>query len=155
MMIEHRIIAHCPPEVIFALYRDVAHWHTWDPDTRKAHLDEPLAVGSRGFLVPAQGRRVPMELTQLEENCRFTVESRIPLFCMVFEHELHPEPPTSLSTDHPSTPRTTILHRITLSGALTLLLGKMLARQMNTGLPITLQSLKTLAESRWAASPKA
>lgn len=149
MIIEHRISANCPPEVIFDIYRDVTHWHTWDPDTRKAYLEPPFAVGSQGFIVPTQGLRVPMTLTAMEENRHFTVESRIPLFHMVFEHELHPEPVSGPDT-HDSY-CTTIIHRVTLSGLLTLLIGKMMHRQLNTGLPVTLQSLKALAESRWAA----
>lgn len=149
MIIEHRITANCPPEVIFDIYRDVTQWHTWDPDTRKAYLEPPFAVGSQGFIVPTQGRRVPMALTAMEENRFFTVESRIPLFRMVFEHELHPEPGSDPGTQGSCC--TTIIHRVTLGGLLTLLLGKMMQRQLNTGLPVTLQSLKALAESRWAA----
>lgn len=149
MIIEHRITANCPPEVIFDIYRDVTQWHTWDPDTRKAYLEPPFIVGSQGFIVPTQGRRVPMTLTAMDENRFFTVESRIPLFRMAFEHELHPEPENG--PDAQGSCCTTIIHRVTLGGLLTLLIGKMMQRQLNTGLPVTLQSLKALAESRWAA----
>jgi hypothetical protein len=66
----------------------------------------------------------------------FTVESKVPLFRMLFEHELLP-----------SSGMTEVIHRVTLSGPLTLVLGNMLAKRLNAGLPVTLRKLKALAES--------
>jgi Polyketide cyclase / dehydrase and lipid transport len=144
MQVEHRIKIAAAPQSIFRIYQDVRHWHTWDPDTRWATLEGPFAVGSRGRLMPTQGRAVPMVLTQVVRDSSFTVESKIPLFCMRFEHELRP-----------SAGMTEAIHRVTLSGPLTLLLGRMLTRRLNTGLPVTLSRLKTLAESLGAASSQA
>jgi hypothetical protein len=59
---------------------------------------------------------------------------------MVFEHELSQK-----------SGATEIIHRVTLSGFLTFILGPMLSKQLNIGLPITLSRLKALAESRSAA----
>jgi hypothetical protein len=56
---------------------------------------------------------------------------------MQFEHEL---------VAHAGT--TEIIHRVTLSGPLSLIIGPMLVRQLNAGLPITLSKLKALAERR-------
>jgi Polyketide cyclase / dehydrase and lipid transport len=144
MQVEHRIKIAASPQAIFRIYQDVGHWHTWDPDTRWATLEGPFAVGSRGRLMPTQGRAVPMVLTQVIRDSSFTVESKIPLFCMLFEHELRP-----------SAGMTEVTHRVTLSGPLTLLLGRMLTRRLNTGLPVTLSKLKTLTESLGVASPPA
>ena len=80
-----------------------------------------------------------MRVTDVVKNRSFTVESRIPLFRMLFEHELIP-----------GTDGTQVIHRITLSGPLLLVLGRMLARQMNAGLPVILKNLKQLAEVRSA-----
>ena len=140
MQVEHRTVAHAQPEVLFRIYEDVAHWHTWDPDTKHAALDGPMRVGARGTLTPTKGRTVPMLVTGGEANRSFTVESRIPLFRMVFEHELRPAPSG-----------TEVVHRVTFSGLLSLILGPMLSRQLNSGLPVTLQRLKELAESQSAA----
>lgn len=137
MQVEHRILTSAPPAVVYALYRDVEHWPAWDPDTKRAFITGPFAVGSRGRLTPAKGNTVPMVLTQVEPDRCFTVESRIPLFCMVFEHVLTPTPAG-----------TEILHRVTFSGLLTPLLGRLLTRQLDQGLPVTLGRLKALAESR-------
>lgn len=136
MNVEHRITVAAPPERIFELYRDVPGWSTWDPDTRSASLDGPFQVGSRGRLTPRQGNTVPMRLTEVTPGRSFTVESRIPLFRMVFEHELTPH-------GH----GTEVVHRVCFSGLLTPVLGRMLRRRVDAGLPVTLARLKALAEA--------
>ena len=141
MKVEHRIVVAAPPGVIYRIYEDVAHWPDWDPDTKAASLDGPFQVGSRGTLTPAQGRTVTMQLTELQADRCFTVECRIPLFRMVFEHTLTPVPGG-----------TEVMHRASFHGALTLLLGRMLSRQVDQGLPVTLARLKALAEARAADS---
>lgn len=135
MQIAHRITIQATPAAIFRIYADVAHWHTWDPDTRSASLDGPFQVGSTGKLTPTKGNTVPMRVTQLVEAQQFTVEAKIPLFCMVFEHLLQPQGNG-----------TEVTHRVTFSGPLTFLLGRLLCRQLNRGLPVTLRRLKQLAE---------
>jgi len=137
MKIEHRILVAAPPEHIFEIYADVQNWHTWDPDTKSASLDGPFQVGSRGRLTPAKGNTVPMLVTALVPNRSFTVESKIPLFRMVFEHELIP-----------SGTNTEVVHRVTFSGLLSALLGPALARHLDVGLPQTLANLKQRAESK-------
>ena len=128
------------PDSVFRLYEDVANWHTWDPDTKQATLDGPLRTGAQGKLTPTKGRTVPMRVTDVVPGRSFTVESKIPLFRMVFEHELTPGPSG-----------TEIFHRVTFSGLLSILLGPMLSRQLNAGLPVTLERLKQRAESNRAA----
>lgn len=136
MHVEHSIIVQAPAERIFGIYANVAAWHTWDPDTRRASLDGPFAVGSRGSLTPTKGNTVPMLVTRVEPNVCFTVESRIPLLRMVFEHELVPQGSA-----------TQVVHRATFSGLLSVVLGRMLVKQLDQGLPVTLANLKRLAES--------
>jgi hypothetical protein len=135
MQVEHSIVVQAPAERIFGIYQDVAAWPTWDPDTKRASLDGPFAVGTRGSLTPTKGNTVPMVLTQVEPNACFTVESKIPLFRMVFEHELVPQGGG-----------VKVIHRVTFSGLLSFLLGRMLVKQLNQGLPATLASLKRVAE---------
>ncbi len=140
MQIEHRTFVMASPDVIFRIYEDVANWHVWDPDTKRAFLDGPLQIGAQGKLTPTQGNTVPMRVTEVTRDRSFTVESRIPLFRMVFEHELNPTPGG-----------TEVVHRVTLSGPLLLILGRVLSRRIDSGLPVTLQKLKELAEVRSAA----
>jgi hypothetical protein len=136
MPVEHRITVAAPADTLFAIYADVPNWHTWDPDTQRARLDGPFAEGSRGRLTPTQGNTVPMVLTRVVPGRAFTAESRIPLFCMVFEHELTPL----------ATGATEVVHRVSFSGPLSLLLAPLMTRRLNSGLPVTLARLKALAE---------
>lgn len=140
MTVEHRITIAAAPDLVFAIYRDVANWHTWDPDTKRAVLDGPFAVGSRGRLTPARGNTVPLVLTPVDPERGFTVEARIPFFRMVFEHEL----------TRRTAGETGVVHRVTFSGLLARVLGPMLTRRLNDGLPVTLARLKALAEARSA-----
>jgi len=140
MQIEHKTTVLAAPSVLFRIYEDVANWHTWDPDTRRALLDGPLQVGSKGKLTPTKGNTVPMRITEVTQDRSFTVESKIPMFCMVFEHELNP---TASGTE--------VVHRVTITGPLLLFLGRVLGKQIDSGLPVTLRNLKQLAEARSAA----
>lgn len=135
MQVEHRITIAATPQTVFRIYEDVQNWHTWDPDTKQAILDGPFRVGSRGRITPPKGMAVPMLLTQVEPGKYFTAESKIPLFRMLFEHELVP---TQGGAE--------VIHRVTFSGFLSFLLGPMLSKQLNSGLPVTLRNLKALAE---------
>ncbi|HQX58691.1 MAG TPA: SRPBCC family protein [Burkholderiaceae bacterium] len=139
MQVEHRINITARPETIFGIYEDVQNWHAWDPDTKQATLEGPFKVGSRGRLIPTKGNAVPMLLTQVVPGKCFTVEAKIPLFRMIFEHVLVP-------TDD----ATEVVHRVTFLGLLSVLLGPILKKQLNSGLPVTLKRLKALAESQGA-----
>lgn len=136
MVVEHSIISAAKPETIFAIYAKVDQWNSWDSDTKSSSLVDGLSLGSKGILTPTKGKAVPMEVTALIPNQAFTVTSVIPLFKMVFVHEL-----TVLEQG------TKITHRVQFSGVLSFLLGRVIGKQVDLGLPITLQRLKSLAES--------
>ncbi len=140
MQVEHRITVAAPAARIFSIYRAVERWHEWDPDTKSATLNGPFEVGSRGRLTPTKGNAVPMVFTEVRPDKCFTVESKIPLFKMVFEHELESKGQG-----------TEVIHRVTFSGLLAIVLGPMLSKQLNVGLPVTLGKLKALAEAQSAA----
>lgn len=143
MQVEASTIIKAPPERIFSIYEDVENWPAWDPDTKKSQIDGPFKTGAKGRLTPAKGNTVPMELTSVIRNKSFTAESRIPMFRMKFEHELLP---TSKGTE--------VVHRVTFSGLLSFILGRVLAAQLRQGLPVTLASLKQTAEKSRAAAPR-
>ena len=140
MHVEHRTTVGAAPQVVFQIYEDVTHWHTWDPDTRQAVLDGPLRTGARGTFTPTKGRAVPMQVTAVVPGRSFTVACRIPGLRMVFEHTLTPGPAG-----------TEVVHRATFSGLLSWVIGPLLCRQLTAGLPVTLAGLKQQAEARSAA----
>jgi hypothetical protein len=136
MQIEHSILVNAAPEVLFTLYADVPNWNRWDPDTKASSIQGPFQTGTTGSLTPTKGNTVPIVLTSVVPNHSFTVEAKIPLFRMVFEHELLPASET-----------TKVVHRVTFSGALAFLLGRIIGYQLNKGLPVTLAKLKATAEA--------
>ena len=140
MQVEHSIVVSAPAERVFRIYENVAGWHEWDPDTKRAQLEGPFAVGSRGTLTPTKGNTVPMLITHVERNRSFTAESKIPLLRIVFQHELTPEGE-----------QLKVVHRVNLSGPLSALIGRMLVKRLNEGLPVTLGNLKRLVESAKSA----
>lgn len=135
MQIEYSLRVKAPAERIFEIYSDVEGWSTWDPDTRHACIYGPFAVGTTGSLTPAKGHTVPMLLTQVEPFRAFTVESRVPLMKLVFEHRLAQE------GEHVN-----VTHRATFTGPLSLIVGRILVHRLRRGLPRTLANLKALAE---------
>jgi Polyketide cyclase / dehydrase and lipid transport len=137
IQIEHRILVAAQPLAIFQIYEDVDNWHTWDPDTKQARLVGPLRIGAKGTLTPTKGNTIPMLITEVVSGRMFTVEFKIPLLRMLFEHELR-----SIGS------RTEVVHRVTISGLLSVFLGGMLSKRLNAGLPVTLDRLKRLAESK-------
>lgn len=135
---EHRVLIATPAAPIYRHYANVPGWPGWDPDTQAATLDGPFAVGSRGTLTPTKGNTVPMRVTFADPARGFTVESRIPLLLrMVFEHELITR----------GVSETEVVHRVTISGPLSWLIGPALKRQLDGGLPVTLARLRRLVET--------
>jgi hypothetical protein len=137
MQIEHSIVINAPPACIFALYEDVENWNRWDPDTKSSCIDGPFQKGAKGSLTPTVGNMVPMVLIDVIPGRSFTAESKIPMFRMVFEHEITPDG-NNIST---------VVHRVCFSGALSWLLGRLIARRVDRGLPVTLAKLKAAAEA--------
>lgn len=87
------------------------------------------------MMPPGPAQRLQGPIDERRAQACFTLESKIPLFRMVFEHELVPQGAG-----------VKVIHRVTFSGLLTFLLGRMLVKQLNQGLPLTLAGLKRLAE---------
>jgi hypothetical protein len=135
MSIEERIQIAVQPEVIDRIWSEVDRWHLWDPDTKRALLKGPFAVGTKGRIVPSKGVGVPMLVTERSAGRSFTVEAFIPLFRMHFEHLVSPVAGGS-----------EVIHRVWFTGALAWMFGPGVAKQLRQGLPRTMQSLKTYAE---------
>lgn len=133
------------PAAIFSVYRAVEHWHRWDPDTKSASLADGFSIGSQGFLTPSKGKTIPILLTEIETNHKFTVESRIPLLRMVFEHELTPCDAENA---------TQVTHRVHFHGFLSPIFGWLLGNQLQKNLPLTLERLEQyiLAQHQFSAS---
>lgn len=123
------------PSRVFQLYADVPGWNTWDPEVEWSTLDGAFATGSKGRLKPKGGPASTIHLLGVEDGRSFVVESRLPLCRVIFEHELQSKGA-----------QTEALHRVTFTGPLSFLFGRLIGRQVNRGFPQTLLGLKRKCE---------
>ena len=135
MQFEKRILINAPLNRLFSLYADVSGWSSWDPDVKSSSIDGHFSSGATGTLQPSSGPKAKITFTEVVQNRLFTVESKLPLCIMRFEHELSP-------VDN----QTEALHRISFVGFLSPLFGRLIGTQIKKGLPRTLEGLKRAAE---------
>lgn len=135
MQFEEKVLINAPAEKVFALYAGVSSWPAWDPDVKFASIDGAFASGATGTLHPSKGPKANISFTEVVLNRSFTVESKLPLCVMRFEHELS-------SVDG----QVSALHRVSFVGLLSPLFGRLIGLQIRKGLPDTLQGLKHASE---------
>jgi hypothetical protein len=73
----------------WAVWTDINHWHTWQPDIEYAKLNGEFAVGSTFTIKPKSGPAVKIELIEVEECRLFTDLTRFPLARMYGRHEFN------------------------------------------------------------------
>jgi uncharacterized protein YndB with AHSA1/START domain len=139
MQFEEKILISAPPETVFALYADVKNWPAWDPDTQSAVIHGDFVPGATGVLKPRQGPPAKITFTQVVPNRLFTVESKLPGCILRFEHELSVQ-----------AGQTQAMHRVSFTGWLAPLFGRLIGAALRRGLPNTLQGLKRAAEQNKA-----
>lgn len=135
MRFEEKILIEAPAEKVFSLYADVPGWSSWDPDVTSASVSGNFTTGATGVLRPAGGPEAKITFTEVAPGRSFTVESRLPLCVMRFEHELLP-----------MAGKTQAVHRVSFSGLLSPLFGRLAGSRIRAGLPCTLEGLKRAAE---------
>lgn len=134
---QEEIIINAKPETIFTIYEDVDGWCQWDPDVQYSNIAGAFVVGIEGKLKPKNGPLIRMRLTHVEKNRSFTDEATLPLCKVQFEHELIPDGRT-----------TRVLHRVSFSGPLAFFFGRVIGKQIKSGLPEALRGLKAKAEQQ-------
>ncbi|MFM7331268.1 MAG: SRPBCC family protein [Brachymonas sp.] len=139
MQIESSILVKTPASTIYALYADVANWNTWDPDLKSSSIDGAFANGATGEVVPKGGPKSKVVFNDIVPNKSFSVECKLPLCKMRFEHELAQQ-------GH----GTTATHRVVFEGLLAPLFGRLIGSGMRKTLPHAMESLKKAAEARAA-----
>jgi hypothetical protein len=136
-----RIPMACSAQTVYALWADVNNWHTWDPDTKWARLDQAFASGSTGRLAPRKGMAVNLLISEATPHKSFTAESRVLGNRMIFSHKL-------LETGG----GIVVIHQVQFQGWLAGLFMKTLGADVCQGLPLTLTRLKALCEIRQGIS---
>jgi uncharacterized protein YndB with AHSA1/START domain len=132
---EEQIVIAAPPEKVFALYANVAAWSSWDPDVKTSSIEGAFSSGVSGSLQPSSGPKVRVKFTEVMPDRSFTVESKLPLCVLRFEHEL-----TLLPSG------TNAKHRVTFQGLLSPFFGQVIGPQIRKALPNAMQALKRAAE---------
>ena len=135
MQFEERIIINAAADKLFSLYANVPGWSSWDPDVKSSSINGQFSPGATGTLQPSSGPKAKITFTEVLPNRSFTVESKLPLCVMRFEHELAP-----LGN------QVQVLHRVSFVGILAPLFGRLIGSQIRKGLPHTLEGLKRAAE---------
>ena len=135
MQFEEQIIIAASPEKVFALYENVTAWSSWDPDVKTSTIEGSFSSGVSGSLQPSSGPKVRIKFTEVIPGRSFTVESKLPLCVLRFEHEL-----TLLPSG------TNAKHRVTFQGLLSLFFGRVIGSQIRKALPNAMQALKRAAE---------
>lgn len=135
MQFEEQIVIAAPPEKVFALYENVTAWSSWDPDVKASSIESSFFSGASGSLQPSSGPKAKIKFTEVIPNRSFTVETKLPLCVMRFEHEL-----TLLASG------TNAKHRVTFQGLFSPFFGRVIGSQIRKGLPNTMQGLKRAAE---------
>ena len=135
MQFEESIEIQTPVKAVFALYADVSSWASWDPDVRSSSIEGAFTSGATGRLKSSSGPEARICFTEIVTDKSFTVESKLPLCVMRFEHEL-----SATSTG------TTALHRVTFSGLLSPIFSRLIGGSIRKGLPRTMAALKQTAE---------
>jgi Polyketide cyclase / dehydrase and lipid transport len=132
---EAKILINASPAGIFRLYSDVEGWKNWDPEVEWSKLDGAFVAGSHGKLKPPKAPAAAIRLVDVQDSQSFTVESKLPLCRVIFEHELVPK---GISTE--------VQHRVSFSGLLSPLFAYLIGRKIDAGFPSTLAGLKEIAE---------
>lgn len=88
------------------------------------------------MLEPSKGPKAKITFSEVVPNRSFTVNSKLPLCVMRFEHELSG-----------SSGQTKVVHRVVFVGLLAPLFGRLIGSQIRKGLPNTLQGLKRVSEA--------
>ncbi len=136
MQFEHATTIAAGAETIFAIYADVSNWPSWDPDAKAASIEGAFVSGAKGVITPEGGPKSTIYFTEVIRNRSFTVDCKLPLCLMRFEHELEASGSGTLAT-----------HRVIFSGALAFFFGRVIGSGIKKALPAALAGLKRVAEA--------
>lgn len=136
MTIEYRINIKASQEHVFNIYKDVESWAKWDPDIEAVALHGEFAEGSTGWLKPVGAPKTKTRMASVKEPESFSVESRLPLCTMRFEHELQSKGET-----------TDAVHRVIFSGPLAPVFSRLVGGKIEKGIQATMEGLKNYAET--------
>ncbi|MBI4396999.1 MAG: SRPBCC family protein [Elusimicrobia bacterium] len=132
---QHSVQTTASPEKVFRIYENVKGWKDWDKGLKDSRLEGALEAGVRGTVVPAGGPAIQLEIIEVIKDQSFSDVSRLPLCLLRFDHSLKRAGPS-----------TEITHKVTFTGPLSFLFGRIIGNKMRKSLPETMAGLKKRAE---------
>jgi hypothetical protein len=139
---EVSITANASPETIWQIYADIPNWTAWHHEILECHIGGPFEPGSKGAMtVTGNLRPLPFVLLEVQAGVAFTDLTEIPGANIVFAHHLER---TSEGTK--------ITHNVTISGTAWEQIAATLGKQLEHGLPRTIELLAGLAEKHELAN---
>jgi hypothetical protein len=131
MKFEDSIKIIASPAQVFAVYKDVSSWPTWDPETVSASIDGDFAVGTTGKIKPGKEPETKITWVEVTRDKSFTVECKLPLCKMQFIHEM------TVEND-----QTLVVNKIELTGLLSSIFGLLIGSKLKQGVHQSLLGLK-------------
>lgn len=135
MTIQYRINIKCSQEKLFNIYKDIESWAIWDPDIEAVALHGEFSEGTTGWLKPVGAPKTKTRMVSVNEPNAFSVESRLPLCTMRFEHELLRKGET-----------TDAVHRVIFSGVMAPVFSRLVGGKIKKSIRGTMESLRDYAE---------
>jgi Polyketide cyclase / dehydrase and lipid transport len=136
MNFQHSVSIAAKPADIFNLYANVDGWSKWDPEVIESSINGTFTSGAVGMIKPKGASKSKIELIEVKPNVGFKIQCKLPLCIMTFGHELVSEGSTTTAT-----------HRVTFTGLLAPLFGRLIGTGIKLTLPTSLQGLKQASEA--------
>jgi uncharacterized protein YndB with AHSA1/START domain len=131
------------PKTIWQIYADIPNWTAWHDEILECHIDGTFEPGSKGAMtVTGNPRPLPFVLIEVEPEISFTDLTQIPGANIVFAHLLEARGEGA----------TKITHAVTISGPAWEQIAATLGKQLEHGLPQTIELLARLAEKHELAN---
>jgi carbon monoxide dehydrogenase subunit G len=86
--IEHTTEVPARPATIWAFFRDVAGWKTWNPGVTSSELEGPFETGAWFTMTPTGGELLRSQLLEVRENECFVDVTRVGDLVVTVEHRL-------------------------------------------------------------------
>ncbi|HYH60616.1 MAG TPA: SRPBCC family protein [Solirubrobacterales bacterium] len=86
----HTDRADVPPEAVWALWADPAHWPEWNEQLSSGELDGELAVGTGVTVKFKRGGKMRLSVVELDHGRLFVDEAKLPGCRFGHEHRVEP-----------------------------------------------------------------
>jgi len=134
-VIEHFITTSASEEKIWEIWSHVKDWHLWDHDIKDSWLENSFQVGTKGFVVLKNDKKIPFTITKCEKNRLLETQTKFLLCTLTCTHKLDE-----------MNGSTKIINRVEFSGLLSFFFNYIIGKKMDKNIPITLESLVKWAE---------